>query len=325
MVRDLKWNCFEFNERHYFELISLLQLAMQGFLATMLDGNASRARREGSVAAIAGCLVVGASTIRCGLDRRWPIGPIVELTRLFPSWPAPTEPTPSLWNSIVLLEFRYGPACYVDGSRRRNVNDTVYLDWLLVSLIERGFPTAVLALGCIVSMRLRNCAIPRPSKELLIDVVMWFPDTISWCAPVETTIQPTLEDVPDILNWGRDGRGHCSRMVAWWLGCSIWKIHFTWVLRQGAQAFPIALTFLACRYCYGQPRAWSDWRLSLGTSTRPNGWTQLCRLVVLRWLAFAALPWSLQLLRARARFLDWTIGDSRAAQSARIAILSCIV
>ena len=44
-----------------------------------------------------------------------------------------------------------------------------------------------------------------------------------------------------------------------------------WVLRQAAQAFPIALTFLACRYCYGQPRAWDNWRLSLETPMGPNG------------------------------------------------------
>ena len=77
-------------------------------------------------------------------------------------------------------------------------------------------------------------------------------------------------------HWEQSGRSRCTETVTRWLGCSIWKIHFTWVLRQDAQTFPIALTFLACLDCWESSRAWNDWRLSLKTE-----WSKpLCRLLL---------------------------------------------
>ena len=108
VTKNLKWNCFEFSEKHYFELISLLQLVMRDSLATMLDADVNNSCREKLIAATASCLIIVICIVRCRLAQKWSIKSIINsISLLFFSWSTFAKSTPFLWNNLNLLKFRY--------------------------------------------------------------------------------------------------------------------------------------------------------------------------------------------------------------------------
>ena len=80
------------------------------------------------------------------------------------------KPTSFLWNNMNFLKcFRCVFAVCIDSSRCRNVDDTIYLVWLLISFIECEFSIIFLIMSWIAFMRLLD-------RMLLIEVAMWFSD-----------------------------------------------------------------------------------------------------------------------------------------------------
>ena len=128
----------------------------------MPGDNASRTRRGRPIAAIACCLL---GFPLCGVNLP---GDDQLIQLLFPPWPASAGPTSSLWSNMGLLEcFKCIPAVCIDSSRCRNVDDTVYLDWLLISLIECEFPTVFLILDCIAFRQTRPVLLLGPPYGFL--------------------------------------------------------------------------------------------------------------------------------------------------------------
>ena len=103
-----------------------------------------------------------------------------------------------LWIDMNFMKLKYDSVCCMNSSRDRNVNDTVYLDWLFVNFIKREFSIVVLVLNdihaisqschfsiwnCIAIGRSRIRVISKSSKKLLIDVVIWYSDkNILFCS-----------------------------------------------------------------------------------------------------------------------------------------------
>ena len=157
------------------------------------------------------------------------------------------ESTSFLWNSMNLLKcFRCVSAACIDNSRCRNVDDTVYLVWLLISFIECEFSIIFLIMSWIASMRLLG-------RMFLVEIVMWFFDrNILICS--RRRHRPTNSwkcfwyfDFWS-QHWEQKDRSRCTETVTRWLEYNIWKIYFAWVFRQNVQIFSIVLMFLICRY-----------------------------------------------------------------------------
>ena len=148
---------------------------------------------------------------------------------LFFSWSIFTESTFFLWNNMSFMKFEYDFVCCIDNSCDRNVDDTMYLDWISVSFIEREFFIIVLILNCFAFMRFRNHVISRLEivlrlndfafvsfldrrKSFLLKSSCDFLTRIFWHVFIEI-IARSVFDVFDVSIWKRDDHNRCFRIV----------------------------------------------------------------------------------------------------------------
>ena len=102
------------------------------------------------------------------------------------------------WNNMSFMKFKYDSVCCIDSSRRRNINDTMYLDWLFVSFVKCEF-SIVLILNDIVFMQSRSrsknfssnrCLFLLKSACDLLLRMLWYFDF--WCSELKARRSKSL-------------------------------------------------------------------------------------------------------------------------------------
>ena len=258
MTKNLKWNCFEFSEKHYFELIFLLQLAMRSFLRQRLMLMSAKLVAKNSLLLLLIVWLLKSSLYDMNLIEN------VQLTQLLIfSWSVFAKSTFILWNNINFLKcFRCIFAVCIDNSRCQNVDYTMYLDWFSVNFIEREFFIVVFVISCIAFVQ--NSIVEKMfvqivvlrSYDFLIVRFCWSRHVISWWKYFAMFLLKSSFDQFLKISWYFDfwcfaiktKRSKSSSSNDFSL---IWmKIHFAWMFRQFAQTFSMILIFWICRYCY---------------------------------------------------------------------------
>ena len=217
MTRDLKRNCLNSTKTLLrTDLLIAIAINHARLLATTLDDNVSRARREKLVAAIACCLL---RSSLCELDLRWSSDCFVvhSQSQLLQNQHLSTETVLNSCNRIRCWSFLSHSQLWLD------------LDWMSVSLIEFEILIVFLILTCIAFVRLLDrVLLLRSSFDRLLRMFLIFWLLMFWISSKTIEIVVFELSIDDLIK----------------------KIHFAWKLRQAAQTFSIDLMFLTRRYCY---------------------------------------------------------------------------
>ena len=107
----------------------LLQWIMQDFFATTFDVNVNKIRRRKFVEIIVCCLLKFSLYDAKLIQNNQIIHFVVSFAKsIF-----------FCWINMNFMKFEYDFVCCIDNSRRRNVNDTMYFDWLFVNFVKCKF------------------------------------------------------------------------------------------------------------------------------------------------------------------------------------------
>ena len=226
------------------------------FLATTLDDNVNKTRREKFVVANAYCLIIEIFIMRCELALRRSIDSIVELIQLlFFSWSISAESTFSVWNNMIVSNSNTMLLhVALTLSKRRRYN-CILIDFLLI-LSNVNFLSSFsswkslysLKTSCDFLFKMFCFEFLLQSRSDLILKMYWYFNFL--CFAMKIKWFESLFSSDFSMTW--------------------MKIHFAKKFWQIAQTFLVVSIFWICRYCYESSRIWNDWRLSLKMSTKSN-------------------------------------------------------